>query len=517
MLGLSVDLSSRRGSAEFYHDVYVDTYPVEAGWTGDVGRCKPGTTRRAFRDAVALHVNYFRAMAGVRADVTFTDEYNRKAQHAALMMAANGMLSHSPDASWRCYTAAGAEGAGRSNLASGASGPGAVSAYMRDDGESNYFVGHRRWVLDTRVREMGTGDVWGFNALFVVGTFGKPGKTRDPFVAWPPPGYVPYQVEDPRWSFTHPDSDVSKAKVAMTNNGKRIPVEIVNPIQGQTDNTLVWEPEMFAGRPTGDTRYTVTVSNVLIGGKPRSFTYDVILFDPPHLCQGLPVTIAGTPDNDILRGTPGRDVIHGRGGNDVIRGLGGNDVICGGHGNDIIYGGMGADTLDGGMGLDVLRGGRGNDVLRGGPGADQLRGGSGNDKLWGGEEADILSGGPGHDVLRSGTGTDQVRGGSGNDKLFGGPGSDVLRGNRGDDSMQGGPGADEMFGGFGNDVLRGNKGNDWLHGGPGTDVLSGDEGDDSLKGGPGADQLDGGPGRDTCSGGLGTDTGASCETMSGVP
>ena len=64
-----------------------------------------------FQDATALRVNYFRAMAGVSAAVTFSDALGAKAQQAALMMSANNSLSHFPPTTWLDYTQAGAEAA----------------------------------------------------------------------------------------------------------------------------------------------------------------------------------------------------------------------------------------------------------------------------------------------------------------------------------------------------------------------------------------------------------------------
>lgn len=48
----------------------------------------------------------------------------------------------------------------------------------------------------------------------------------------------------------------------------------------------------------------------------------VLAVGPSPSCQGLPVTIMGTPGNDRIFGTPTRDVIDGSGGDDVIDGRG---------------------------------------------------------------------------------------------------------------------------------------------------------------------------------------------------
>jgi Ca2+-binding RTX toxin-like protein len=88
-------------------------------------------------------------------------------------------------------------------------------------------------------------------------------------------------------------------------------------------------------------------------------------------CRGIPVTIVGTPGNDVRTGTPGRDVMLGLGGNDTLRGLAGNDLICGGAGKDILLGGKGNDKLYGQKGKDTLKGGPGKDILKGGAGKDK--------------------------------------------------------------------------------------------------------------------------------------------------
>ncbi len=141
-------------------------------------------------------------------------------------------------------------------------------------------------------------------------------------------------------------------------------------------------------------------------------------------CNGVPATLVGTGNDDILDGTPGDDVIVGRGGNDTINGRGGNDLICGGQGNDTIMGGAGEDDLRGGDGNDTLKGGAENDMLRGGKGDDDLRGGAGNDTLRGNADADVLRGGDGNDTLFGGSGDDEMRGGNGIDDVCSG-GADI--------------------------------------------------------------------------------------------
>jgi len=135
-------------------------------------------------------------------------------------------------------------------------------------------------------------------------------------------------------------------------------------------------------------------------------------------CLGLPVTMMGTPGDDVLIGTPDNDVIHGLEGNDRIEGRGGNDVICGDDGNDVLFGQGGDDTVLGGIGDDIIALGNGN---------DRAFGGEGNDRIYGQMGNDFLGGGPGDDGLNGNDGDDDLNGSDGMDRLNGGDGSDRCR------------------------------------------------------------------------------------------
>jgi Ca2+-binding RTX toxin-like protein len=131
----------------------------------------------------------------------------------------------------------------------------------------------------------------------------------------------------------------------------------------------------------------------------RSSDHDPVIvgLDLVPTCNGLPATIVGMPDDDVIDGTNGDDVIVAMGGNDTINGGNGNDVICGNAGDDIINGNNGIDLLFGSFGNDTLNGGSGDDSLDGGAGDDDLFGDRGADTLTGGTGADFFSGGQGSD------------------------------------------------------------------------------------------------------------------------
>jgi len=289
--GLSVDVRNKAAVLAFYQNYHATAPAASSGWTGDHATCNAGTTSASYRQPLEGLVNFFRAMAGVAAQITFLDEYNAKAQQAALMMSVNGTLDHFPPATWQCYTAAGAEAAAASNLSLwfglGDEYHG-IKGQMEDDGPNNFSVGHRRWILCPATQHMGTGDVpesgdfMAANALWVIDDSPADPRplVRNDFVAWPPSGYVPDNLVYGRWSFMLRDADFSAATVSMRYGGNAVGVQLETPEERACENTLVWIPDInLSGlNPNQDHRFDVEIANVLIDGQARTFTYDVIVF-----------------------------------------------------------------------------------------------------------------------------------------------------------------------------------------------------------------------------------------------
>ena len=299
---LGVDPKDRETSRVFYHTVYVISEEPAIGWTGNEATCTAGQTASDFKNAILRRVNYFRAMAGVPADISFAVGYTSKAQEAALMMSVNNSLSHNPPTTWTCYSAAGAEAAGSSNLYLGVSGWNAITGYIKDMGTGNGAVGHRRWILYPQTQFMGTGDIPGSNFLtanalwvFDSNIGGARPATRDEFVAWPPHGYVPYQIVFPRWSLSYPGADFSNAVVTVTFGGSSVPVKIEPVAYGYGENTIVWilnnmNDSGVWKKPVVDQTYSVSIQNVTVNGIQKSFEYTVTVFDPGVGIAELSVT-----------------------------------------------------------------------------------------------------------------------------------------------------------------------------------------------------------------------------------
>ena len=307
----TVDTSSREETRQFYRTMFGISENVPSGWTGNTATGEAGDTSDAFKEAVKDRVNFYRAMAGVPANVTLNSTFSAKAQEGALMMSANNAISHLPPTDWIHYTTDGSEAAGKSNLAIGPNGPDSITGYILDNGSNNTEVGHRRWIFYPQTQEMGTGDVEEqgdlrkANVLWVQDSrFSDPRPSvRDEFVAWPPKGNVPYQLVWPRWSFTLPDADYSGTTVTMTRGGTPVGVQIEEINQNLGDEaSIVWLYDGKTGldddahpRPSADTTYTVTLSGVSVNGESQDFSYDVVVFDPNTAGSDAQITtVSGT-------------------------------------------------------------------------------------------------------------------------------------------------------------------------------------------------------------------------------
>ncbi|HSV40444.1 MAG TPA: calcium-binding protein [Nocardioidaceae bacterium] len=187
---------------------------------------------------------------------------------------------------------------------------------------------------------------------------------------------------------------------------------------------------------------------------------------PPSTCDGKPVTLSATDDDDLfLQGTPGDDVVHLGAGDDWFDGNGGNDTICGGDGADIIrleegtggsrvFGEAGADTLTGSVSNEVLWGGAGDDRIAPVGGSDNLDGGPGK-----GDRVDFA----GSEGGAVGVNIDAAKGKysvpTGNGKV-----TTVERfsGTNANDIFTGTPEGDEFQGLLGNDRIRTYNGPDYV-------------------------------------------------------
>ena len=160
-------------------------------WTGDVNQCIAGDVNEVALSGVVELTNFYRSLADLD-PVTGNLESVPALQECALMMQANGRLSHSPPAEWRCYTPEGAQKASRSNIA-GSNAIDAIGMYMVDPGNET-TMGHRRWIMSIGLESIGVGSASDFSCMEVLHLNRPQG-----WVAFPSPGPFPIQVSEDRW------------------------------------------------------------------------------------------------------------------------------------------------------------------------------------------------------------------------------------------------------------------------------------------------------------------------------
>ena len=324
--GFVVDAGSRAEVLSFYNTVYLASKDVDGsmGWTGsyDSVTGTVGTTSAVYREHVRRRVNFYRGMVGLPADITF-GEFSAAndvpgprvpdgtsktvcAMEASYMnvvesiyAGADFVLSHDPPDTYYGWTARAWNACAYSNLAIGYWGPEAIDAYMLDDGigESDLYnnvnVGHRRWLLFPRGRDMASGDVpsgvfrdgadrydaYGASTVYVVANFKPAGAAR--FTKWPNEGYCPVDVVPSRWSLAWPGADFSGAVVTMNGPGGVVPAPVISRnSDGIGENTIVWQPANLPKTVSGDVKYTLTVSGMKGVGVPAQTTWTTTLFDP---------------------------------------------------------------------------------------------------------------------------------------------------------------------------------------------------------------------------------------------
>jgi hypothetical protein len=335
----AIDLDDRWYVRDYFNALYPVPANLTMEWSGNYAAGNAGAVSVAWREATRQRLEFFRAMAGVPVSIEFDPEFNALAQQAALMMSVAGALSHTPDASWPWYTTGGALAAEKSNLAIGRTGPHAVEGYIDDFGGRNSNVGHRRWILFPQTTVMGTGDAPGrdpsdspplpANALWVIpDQLEQRPPTREPFVAWPPPGHIPANLVFARWSFSHPGADFTQATVQMARDGQPLPATL-EPLDTRLigEPTLVWVPQ---GRrtdisdpwpmPLQDVTVQVSIGNVRINGQPQDFDYSVTIFNPgipgPEEFAAVPTAldppVSGTPVRFSVSSRPWSEGVQAR-------------------------------------------------------------------------------------------------------------------------------------------------------------------------------------------------------------
>ena len=281
----------------------VDDFPLYAS-APDLSSCSAGTLTQEAKDQALESMNQIRALHGLAA-VRYSSLYDTSVQEAALIQAANDYLTHHPEPGDRCYTEAGDEASGSSNLSGGFIG---TKTYPADDmiGWTHDALnvgltaaaGHRRWMLNPFATYMSYGQVEGYGVQKVFGFDREPDinpQVEVDYVAFPYETYPAILIgvfPSPPWSFSvvedksssfgnwHRYFDSATVSVTRVSDGTSV---TVSDLYTDTDgfgvpnflswNVAYWELE-------GGTLYQVEIDNVAMrSGETRSFSYRVYI-DP---------------------------------------------------------------------------------------------------------------------------------------------------------------------------------------------------------------------------------------------
>jgi hypothetical protein len=248
----------------------------EGSWSGSVASCDPGDISADGRANALRVLNLYRWMVGLPAVVTDPNR-DAMAQACALIMHANGSLSHDPPMGWTCWSANGDTAAGSSNISTG---PGVMSVdlYMVDPGNPT-TLGHRRWILSNSTGPVGLGSTSGYSCMWVLG---GAGGGNNAWTAWPPPGPFPFEAVSPLgfssldqtgWSLQSDGIDLSGAQVAISVDGEPRPVSVTVLAPGYgSASAISMVPSGWTVQP--DTTYHVRVDGV--AGGPIEYDVQVV-------------------------------------------------------------------------------------------------------------------------------------------------------------------------------------------------------------------------------------------------
>ncbi|MBK1882909.1 hypothetical protein JIN85_10810 [Luteolibacter pohnpeiensis] len=352
--GFTVDTYDRNDVVSFWHGVYQasENYRSHEAFI-NLGASTMGEPGPEYLNLVRdceRRLNYFRAMAGVSADIQLntastvridTDDTYKPAdtttkataaQASATMIAATyssptasgnaaSGLNHDPvPAQCVGWSTIAWNGNAKSNLTYGFYGPAAINAFMREDyanttGE-NDRVGHRRFVLSPNATDFSTGNTPGYwnsdtftprpptSALYVLQ---KPDEVQSAtgtgFFTFPNEGYFPAPINSPYWSCSHPGADFSNATVYMTvEGGSRIKMNAVGDNR-YANPAIVWQVtgDMAATDLIEDRHCVVEIEGIEGDGVPSSFSYPVTLINPNVVT--IPQTVLGSAE-PFLPATP---------------------------------------------------------------------------------------------------------------------------------------------------------------------------------------------------------------------
>lgn len=232
---------------EIYNKLYKSSEITSFEWNAEANRCDCGKPAKEIYEKAENRINFFRIVSGLDL-VKINPKSNLEAQSAAYLVKVNKMLTHYPSKSMNCYSESAANGCKKSclgfsdfkNFMSSAF----ITGFIDDYGTDNYAVGHRRWLLYSKLTEFGYGATENSEAILVAdGITNKKVETPE-YMSYPWNGYVPANLIFPKWSFSIPEDknvDFSQTKISMFDGkGNPLNIQQLQLMENFLDHTIVW-------------------------------------------------------------------------------------------------------------------------------------------------------------------------------------------------------------------------------------------------------------------------------------
>jgi hypothetical protein len=286
---------SKERTIKLYDSLYQTSEIDTIVWNGNLKNCNPGNLSNSILIKAQNRINFFRKVNGL-SEVKNNPNLNKDAQSAALLVKANNQLTHNAKSTMKCYSKSASNGCLKSCI--GFSDwvffpkTSFVSGFICDFGDANYFVGHRRWLLYSKLSEFGYGATNNSEAILTADGVNYDSLNSPNFVAYPWNGYVPVDLIFPKWSFSIPDNkevDFSKTTITMTDhNGKSLKLNRLKIYPNYLDHTIVWTAtDLFSPYDISyginnlekngflNKKITVRIKNVKVDGETKNYEYFV--------------------------------------------------------------------------------------------------------------------------------------------------------------------------------------------------------------------------------------------------
>lgn len=286
---------SKEEVIKLYKNLYLSSKIDSINWNGNVKKCQCGILDSVIYKKAEDRINFFRLVEGLPS-VKINAAFNKDAQEAALLTKANDMLTHAPTKDLKCYSDLAYSGCSKSCLSFSEfeyyPETSFITGFMYDYGESNYYVGHRRWLLYSKLSEFGYGATNATEAVLTTSGIASDTKVQNEFIAYPWSGFVPVELIFPKWSFSIPadkNVDFSKATISMyKSDGSLIQCVKLKEYKNYLDHTMVWDAKgLFSAdeimyqknsleeKGYLDKKIKVVIKNVSVDGVMKNYEYFV--------------------------------------------------------------------------------------------------------------------------------------------------------------------------------------------------------------------------------------------------